>query len=232
MSVGKEPIKNIDSIYYRDAVSTQSSMNVLVRARRAMFDLFMSQMAPKSSSRILDIGTSDEENEGANFLQKLYPWRENITCVGLGDGTAVKAAYPEVEFLQIEPHRLLPFPDQTFDIACSNAVLEHVGGREQRIFLLKEHLRVARSVFITVPNRWFPIEHHTGLPLLHYSPPMFRTLLRRTRFAHWTSRENLDFISKAQILSEWPKTRAPEISYTGLRLGLFSSNIAIVYHDA
>jgi hypothetical protein len=33
-----------------------------------------------------------------------------------------------------------------------------------------EALRVSRRVFITTPNRWFPIEVHTKLPLVHWLP--------------------------------------------------------------
>jgi hypothetical protein len=33
-----------------------------------------------------------------------------------------------------------------------------------------EALRVARRAFVTTPNRWFPIEVHTLLPLVHWLP--------------------------------------------------------------
>ena len=52
----------------------------------------------------------------------------------------------------------------------SNAVIEHVGGRDRQRALVREALRVGRSVFVTTPNRWFPVELHTRLPLVHWLP--------------------------------------------------------------
>ena len=64
----------------------------------------------------------------------------------------------------------LPFPDQSFDVVFSNAVIEHVGDVERQRQFVAEALRVGRRVFVTTPNRWFPIEVHTRLPLVHWLP--------------------------------------------------------------
>lgn len=221
---------NIDSIYYRDGVNNSFSMRLLKRARMAMMNLFMEELSPGSTSSILDIGVSDDENDGANFLEKHYPWQHNITCVGLGDGKQVVSNYPKVHFKQIRAGERLPFEDQSFDIACSNAVIEHVGGPAQRTEFISEHLRVAKKVFIAFPNRWFPVEHHTGLPFLHYTPRLFRTLLNGTRYSYWTHPENMDFLDGRSIMKDWPKSgRSPAaIVNTGIPLGLFSSNCAVI----
>jgi len=221
---------NIDSVYYRDGASNSLAMKALKTARKAMFDLFMRELRPNEASRIVDIGVSDDENEGANFLEKSYPWPRNITCAGIGTGEAIVRAYPDVTFTQIIPGQPLPFPDQSFDIACSNAVIEHVGSRAQRTAFIAEHLRVARSVFITFPNRWFPVEHHTGLPLMHYSPWLFRKALKGTRYDYWVNPQNMDFLDRTQILKDWPadKPRPTHVVTTGLNVGPFSSNVAVI----
>lgn len=221
---------NIDSIYYRDGVDKSVAMRLLKVARRAMLNLFMRELSPNEKTRVLDIGVSDDENDGANFLEKYYPWPHNITCAGLGTGEAVLAAYPDVSFRQIVPGEKLPFADQSFDIACSNAVIEHVGGSEQRTGFIAEHLRVAKAVFITFPNRWFPVEHHTSLPLLHYSPRLFRTVLRHTRYNYWVHPSNMDFLDGRIIKREWPEGARPPslITTTGISLGPFSSNWAVI----
>jgi SAM-dependent methyltransferase len=64
----------------------------------------------------------------------------------------------------------LPFADGEFDIVFSNAVIEHVGGRERQRGLVSEAIRVGRRVFITTPNRRFPVEVHTRLPFVHWLP--------------------------------------------------------------
>ncbi len=63
-----------------------------------------------------------------------------------------------------------PFKDKEFDICWCNAVLEHVGKRSRQKKFLKEVRRVAKSSFVTTPNKYFPIELHTRIPLLHYLP--------------------------------------------------------------
>ena len=49
-------------------------------------------------------------------------------------------------------------------------MIEHVGGRERQEAFVDEALRVGRRVFLTTPNRWFPVEVHTKLPLVHWLP--------------------------------------------------------------
>ncbi len=205
-------------------------MRVLLSARTSMFNLFMSELAPNSSTRILDVGVSDEENEGANFIEKNYPWQSNITCAGLGSGEALILAYPGISFKQIRVGQPLPFDDNSFDIVCSNAVIEHVGGPSQRTAFIAEHLRVGKKVFFTFPNRWFPVEHHTNIPFLHFFPPLYRRLLRNTRYRYWTNPANMDFLDRQTVLRDWPQNmRQPDyILTTGIHLGPFSSNWAVI----
>lgn len=218
---------NIDAIYYRDGASLPAAGYLIRKAREEMFSLFMAEFQPTSSTSVLDLGVSDEENSEANILEKHYPFQNQLTCAGLGNGRLVLSSYPGIEYIKIFAGRLLPFRDGAFDIVYSNAVLEHVGGQEERRHFIQEALRIGRSVFITVPNRWFPIEHHTGIPLMHFNRHFFRSVLRRTRLKHWTEPRNLEFLDKRLLLDEWPGKRTPKAAYTGIKLGPFSSNIAI-----
>ena len=185
-------------------------------------------MKPDESTTIVDVGASNYPSEEANVLEALYPHPEKITCATIGDGTFIRTTYPRVNWIGITPGRPLPFDDNSFDVAYSNAVLEHVGGIRERRFFVEEALRVARSLFMVVPNRWFPIEHHTGIPFLHYSSAAFRWLLSGGRYDHWASIENLDFLSARTIAREWPTGRKPAIFWAGLPLGLMSSNLVVV----
>jgi SAM-dependent methyltransferase len=127
---------------------------------------------------VLDVGV-DEIGFGAeggesgcsthNFFEELYPWRARITATGLHDGAGFRAAYPEVEYIQSDGCAL-PFADSAFDLYFSNAVIEHVGGVERQRSFVAEALRVSGRVFLTTPNRLFPIEVHTRLPIVHWLP--------------------------------------------------------------
>ena len=222
-----------DAIYYRDGLSMPFARRVILVARRRIYDLFCAETKVGRSTTILDIGASDEETDEANMLEKLHPHTEMITCAGIGTGEAIVRAYPGVRFQHIEPGKPLPFDDQQFDVAYSNAVLEHVNGPEQRAYFLREAIRVAKSGFIAVPNRWFPVEHHSGIPLLHFAPVLFRALLRGTQMDTWSRRENLDFLDAETLKREWPEPRIrPRVHHTGLSLGWFSSNVAIAWGRA
>ena len=219
-----------DAIYYRDGVTNSVAERGMRAARRQMYSLFCRELSPTSRTTILDIGVSTVDGPEANALEKLYPYPNMITCAGLDDGAEVKRTLPGVNYVKIAPDKRLPFDDKQFDIAYSNAVLEHVGGPEARKAFMSEAMRVSKSVFLAIPNRWFPIEHHTGLPFLHYSPSLFRRVLNGGEKDYWTRQENLDFLSKSILRHEFRQWN-PRLRYAGLVLGPFSSNVALVCRE-
>jgi SAM-dependent methyltransferase len=151
---------------------------VSLRSRRRKLRLFLEELRPTPETTVLDVGV-DEIGFGAeggesgcsthNFFEELYPWRARITATGLHDGSGFRAAYPEIEYIQSDGCAL-PFADNAFDLYFSNAVIEHVGGSERQSAFVAEALRVSGRVFLTTPNRLFPIEVHTRLPIVHWLP--------------------------------------------------------------
>ncbi len=188
-------------------------------------------MRPTTTDKILDIGVSDVITDGANVLEESYELPKNITACGLGPGLGFKASFPSVGYLQIAPGAPLPFADGSFDIATSNAVLEHVGSDERQYYFVRELCRVAKRVFISVPNRLFPIEHHTAIPLAHYQDATFKLACRISNKTEWADEENLIFITRKRL---WrlaaPIGRSAAVGYTGLLLGPFSSNLYLAIH--
>lgn len=215
----------VDAIYYQHAGSLPFVRRISFFARRRLCQLFLEVMRPQANDRVLDVGVSDEVSVESNMIEQVYPHRENLTCASLTDGEAIRRAYPGVQHTQIVPHQPLPFADNAFDIVYSNAVLEHAGSTEQQRFFLSELCRVARRRFVAVPNRLFPVEHHTCLPVLHYLPKAtFRRLLRGTRYDVWSREENLNYVSAAELRALWP-AETPVITYSGIGLGPFRSNL-------
>jgi hypothetical protein len=201
---------------------------VLVFARDRIYDDFIRCCRPSAASTILDFGVSDVVNDGANLVERKYPHPERITAVGLGAAPAFQAAFPAVTYLQTTPGSPLPFADRQFDIAASNAVLEHVGSEAAQRALVAELSRVARTVFITVPNRYFPVEHHTAIPLLHFWGPTFAAACRALGKSSWTREENLILMSRRKLLALAQGGTGVEVGHTGIRLGPFSSNLYLL----
>ena len=214
-----------DSQYYRHAGRLSPARWVSAWARSNVFELFMQQIVPRQDTTILDIGSSDEEGPETNMLEQLYPWPEQITAAGIGQGLEFSKRYASY-YVQIEAGKPLPFSDMAFDVVWSNAVLEHVGGQNARAAFVTEIRRVARRAFIVVPNRWFPIEHHTAIPMLHWCAPLFRRLLRGTAMDFWTYPRNMDFLSRHSLTLEFPQAKA---MYCGFRLGPISSNLVLIF---
>jgi SAM-dependent methyltransferase len=148
---------------------------VSLRSRRRKLRLFLDELQPTARTTVLDVGADElafGEGDGCgtlNFFEELYPWPEQITALGLHDGSSFRERYPHVAYVQGDACDL-PFADGAFDVVFSNAVVEHVGGRERQRRLVSEALRVGRQVFLTTPNRRFPVEVHTRLPFVHWLP--------------------------------------------------------------
>src|SRR5262245_4353944 len=217
----------IDGVYYPGGLTARVSLY----ARQAMYRLFEKTMKPTPETTLLDVGAADVESLETNIVERLYPYKHNITAAGIGSAQGFAASHPDIRFVPIEPGALLPFADKSFDIVCSNAVLEHVGGSVQRQAFLRELMRVGRSLFLTIPHRWFPVEHHTATPLLHFHPPLFRAFCRAANKAYWAEPAHLDFLDGRRILAEWPGASPPRVIWTGLWLGPFSSNLAVVWRE-
>jgi hypothetical protein len=185
-----------------------------------MFALFMEKMRPGPQTTVLDVGvTSDVNHPESNYFEQWYPYPHNITCVGTEDGSHLASRYPGLTYRQTRDGEPLPFRDGEFDIVFSNAVLEHVGRAAQGPFV-RETCRVGKRFFITTPDRLFPFEHHTGLPLLHYLPPaIFRRLLAKTRHAHWSLEANLNILTNSELaalFSGEPNVTIHRIRFMGI----------------
>jgi SAM-dependent methyltransferase len=211
------------SAYYQHATGFASRVSWHVRKK--MFQAFMDYFQPGPETTVLDVGvTSDDSFQESNYFEQLYPYPQRITCVGTEDGSHLEGRYPGLIYRRVDPGQPLPFAAVAFDIVFSNAVIEHVGSRAAQADFVRESCRVGKAFFITTPNRWFPVEHHSGLPLVHFLPPnVYRSLLRRTRYRYWAEEAHLNMLTEAGFAGLFPPGRQPVIRR--IRVGGLCSNL-------
>jgi hypothetical protein len=174
------------------------------RSRQRRFDAFMREMRPSENDRVLDVGVTDVPTRSSNFLEASYPWPANIVAVAPSRPEHFLRAFPDVTF-KLGDGRELPFADGEFDIGFSNAVLEHVGSREDQRRFVGEMTRTCRRAFICTPNARFPVDPHTLLPFVHWLPrPMRHRLLRATGNARWASEDALNPLTASEFLALFP----------------------------
>jgi hypothetical protein len=164
--------------------------HVFIHFRRRRMQQFFSLLSPSQEIRVLDIGGApqtwiSETEENAQFSVTLInvhdygPMESDRFISMMGDATQ------------------LPFPDNAFDIAFSNSVIEHVGTWEKQQAFACEARRVARKLWIQTPARSFPIEAHLLAPYIQYLPKGIQH-----RIARWTPRGLLTPHVVHQIVDE------------------------------
>jgi hypothetical protein len=70
--------------------------------------------------------------------------------------------------------------------------------------MVADCLRVARrGIFLTTPNRWFPVEFHTQLPLLHWLPNDAYRPIYRAIGLEFFCRQGDDLMNSARRHPDW-----------------------------
>lgn len=224
---------NIDdkaSIYYQHQRKLGSVISFFsYRLRKKMFDVLMALTRPTAKTIILDVGVTSDCRADCNFFERLYSYPDNIIAVGTETSPSFIKKHPRLKFFQADGTHL-PFKDKSFDLVVSFATIEHVGCRKRQRSFVHELCRVGRQCCITTPNRWYPLEFHTIVPLLHWLPPqVFRSILKLMGKTFFAKEENLNLLSKKTLLNMIPLGRKAHL--IRFRLFGFTSNLMLYFED-
>lgn len=170
--------------FKKAGILSEIKAKFVLRARKKVFYLFMKYINPDADDKILDAGVAPIKGIAGvktvtnNFFEVLYPYTDHITATSIEDASNLEHIFKGITFVKTEPYRT-PFADKQFDAVFCSAVVEHTGSREQQRAFIREYCRVGKKFFFTTPNRWFPVEGHSALPLIHWLPPQcFRRVLK------------------------------------------------------
>jgi hypothetical protein len=190
--------KNYNQTYWKKILFLDFFfLNILKYNRRKIQCIFEKKIKFKS---LLDVGTTPVFDEYNNILLHSFKKRKNITSLSNLDCSSLKKKFTKVKFIKGDA-RKMKFRNNSFDTVYSNATIEHVGSRSNQKKFVKECYRVSRKdIFITTPNKFYPIEFHTKLPLLHFlSSKIYRKILLHLGYSFFSKEKNLNLLTARDL---------------------------------
>lgn len=165
------------------------SLSSRLRARRdvGLRALIAAIASRQGRVRIIDMGGTPEywERVGLDFLRGCGA---HVTITNL-HATELDRGRRDVDLFSFATGNacnLEAVGDNSFDLAHSNSVIEHVVTWDNMRGFAAETRRVAPWHYVQTPYFWFPVDpHFYRLPLFHWLPPSIRAkLLMRLPLAH------------------------------------------------
>lgn len=174
---------------------------ILLKSRVKIFNIFLENIKFNKNSKILDVGTAPILETHENIIFHRYKWRKKITGFSNQNCNILKKKFKLNRFIKGNAKNMM-LKDNSFDISFCSATIEHVGNYKSQKKLISELYRVSRKfVFLTTPNRSFPVDFHTKLPLLHLLPKkIHRKILKFFKLNYFASEKNLNLLFSKDII--------------------------------
>ena len=204
--------------------------NVTINARQKFFERFIKLTNYNINNSILDIGTTPSVDDEQNIFLENTKNNLNITCLSNQDCSVLKNKYPNVKDFIIGDGKKTKFLDNSFDIVHSNATIEHVGSYINQLKFIEESVRISKKfVFIQTPNRYYPIDFHTTIPLIHWMPKkIHRKILKLIGLEFYSLEDNLNLMSKNDIIKICKMLKIKKFKIIKQRLIFFTSNFILL----
>lgn len=203
--------------------------NILLNNRKKFLKIFNTHIKIKKSFSILDVGTSPLNLKSENIFIKKFKNHKNFTCFSNHDLQPIKKNFLNFSFI-IGDARKMKFRNNSFDIVHSNATIEHIGSDKMQLKFISECLRVSRKfVFITTPNKYFPIDFHTKIPFLHWLPhSIFNIILKLFGDNFFRHKKNLNLISFRKMTGYCSKLKIKNYKIIFNNFLFLKSNIILI----
>jgi hypothetical protein len=131
-----------------DASTSPNSLGNKFRQKRMLFFREVIEQLPKPLN-VLDIGGNEEFwiNAGFQNNNAIQITILNLTQVGV-ESSNMKSVSGDATDLSL-------IPNDHYDIAFSNSVIEHLYSKSNQVKMAKEAVRVGKHHFIQTPNKFF-----------------------------------------------------------------------------
>lgn len=185
--------------------------------------VFAALYAPSDSTRIVDVG-------GYEFNWTLITQKPLVTLVNLEDEAWERGRFRKMK----GDGKALMFADNSYDIAYSNSVIEHVGGWDDQVAFATEIRRVARKYYVQTPNRSFIIEPHLVAAFIHLLPfAVTRRLVRWCSVWGWVTKpsqaqvdnllRSIRLLDRTEMKQLFPDAEIIEERFLGMTKSLIAS---------
>jgi hypothetical protein len=183
---------------------------IIKNKRLEMFNILKKNINIYKLKDLLDIGTTnDSDLKSSNIfcnMLKVIPIHKSISNQIIKNkrfkickNKSITSNFAKKEVAQLKS-----------DLVISSATIEHVGSLKNQIRKVNNMIKLSKQyIVITTPNRFFPIEVHTKLPLIHWLPKkIFRKILLLLGMSYFAHENNLNLLCRNDlhiILSNFSK---------------------------
>ena len=174
---------------------------IIKKKRSEMLNILNKNIKENNIERFLDVGTTEENQlESSNYFVKNFykiKIKNSISDQEIKNNNFNKFLRKSItsDFLETE------IENYKSDLVISSATIEHVGSYENQIKMLENIIKLTNKYFfITTPNRFFPIDFHTKLPIIHMLPKkIHRKILRLINLKEYAEEENLNLLDENTV---------------------------------
>ena len=176
-------------------------LGILKYNREKIHNIFLKETSYSNNFSLLDMGTTSDSESSHNIILQKTLNNKNISCLSNQNLSNLKKLFPHIKIFYKGDAKKTKFKKESFDIIYSSATIEHLGSFKNQLKFVKECVRIAKKkVFITTPNRFYPIDFHTKLPFLHWLPKnVHRKVLKLFGFEFYSLEKNLNLLSKNDL---------------------------------